>query len=251
MRTYCSGRTPFGAIRPLLKNNKDGEARKNYWLTAAQPMAQWAGSLMIKRKILGGLWQAFTFSCFLFFVFLFWNCTEKKKQGEQSKLDTSLKETIYCIDIAPVNKTTTQHIWAERLRPHICLLMASQVTRWSVGKFAPWHSMSFTFLAVVSLLAISVLRCISWGTLCSKNGVYSYMKFNIQYIKYRETNVLSWINVTLRSSLLLFPLVIFSRLIALLCVNVCVSKNSRVRSAVWKARSVDTNEWTWCCHSSS
>ena len=34
-----------------------------------------------------------------------------------------------CIGIAPVNKTTTQHIWAKRLRPHICLLMASQVRK--------------------------------------------------------------------------------------------------------------------------
>lgn len=92
-----------------------------------------------------------------------------------------------------------QHIWAMWLRPHTCLLMASQVTRWLK---------SIIFLAVVSLLAISVLRCISWGTLCSKKGVYSYMKISIKYIKYRETNVLSWINVTLWSSLLLFLSVI-------------------------------------------
>lgn len=76
---------------------------------------------------------------------------KKKKKGEQRKTGHVRKERLSCIDIAPVNKTT-QHIWAKRLRPHICLLMASRVTRWSVAKsrrdtrhqslFLPWYPSS-------------------------------------------------------------------------------------------------------------
>lgn len=94
------------------------------------------GSASRKRTLRSGrtLISIYLFLISLF-VFLFWDSGEKrKKKGEQSKRDTSLKETIYCIDITCVNKMTTQHIWAKRLRPHICLLMVSQVTRSLVAK---------------------------------------------------------------------------------------------------------------------
>ena len=109
------------------------------------------GNSTIKKEIFGGHWISVYLSLVSLYVWELWRGGGKKKKGEQRKTGHVRKERLSCIDIAPVNKTT-QHIWAKRLRPHICLLMASRVTRWSVAKsrrdtrhqslFLPWYPSS-------------------------------------------------------------------------------------------------------------
>lgn len=83
MRTYCSGRTPFGATRPLLQDNVDEDTRKNHWLKAALPVAHWAGKeLSDHKEILGGLWSSFSFFLISLFVLELWRKKKKKKESK-------------------------------------------------------------------------------------------------------------------------------------------------------------------------
>lgn len=78
MRTYCSGRTPFGAIRPLLQDNMDGNA-----LVDSCPAH---GSASRKRTLRSGrtLISIYLFLISLF-VFLFWDSGEKRKKKRRAK----------------------------------------------------------------------------------------------------------------------------------------------------------------------
>lgn len=119
-----------------------------------QPPSRWLSErdrkLNDQKEILGGHWISVYLSLISLFVWELWRGGEKN--GEQRETGhVRKKKRLSCIDIAPVNKTT-QHIWAKRLRPHICLLMASRVTRWLVAKlcrdprhqslFLPWYPSS-------------------------------------------------------------------------------------------------------------
>lgn len=86
MRTYCSGMTPFGAIRPRLQDNTDEEAHKKPQSDGRPAKCSVNRRRNVKDHKERSLTSIYLYLILFFlFVFLFWNCGVKKEKKHTHK----------------------------------------------------------------------------------------------------------------------------------------------------------------------